>query len=80
MRARRRDKKCHRAGHHKRRRGRGLTRKQHAFIREKVLGMNAKDAALAAGYSFPVAENTWQKIWKTRVRAEFELLNEFLMR
>jgi len=35
-------------------------------------------AALAAGYSFPVAENTWQKIWKPRVRAEFELLNEFL--
>jgi phage terminase small subunit len=37
---------------------RGLTGKQHAFIREKVLGMNDKDAALAAGYSFPVAENT----------------------
>ena len=37
---------------------RGLTRKQHEFIREKVLGMNDKDAALAAGYSFPVAENT----------------------
>jgi hypothetical protein len=36
---------------------RGLTRKQHAFIREKV-GMNDKDAALAAGYPFPVAENT----------------------
>jgi phage terminase small subunit len=36
---------------------RGLTRKQHAFIREKVLGMNDKDAASAAGYSFPVAEN-----------------------
>lgn len=37
---------------------RGLTRKQHAFIREKVPGMNDNDAALAAGYSFPVAENT----------------------
>jgi len=57
---------------------RGLTRKQHAFIREKVLGMNDKDAALAAGYSLPVAENTKQKIWKPRVREEFERLNESL--
>jgi hypothetical protein len=35
-----------------------LLSRKHAFIREKVLGMNDKDAALAAGYSFPVAENT----------------------
>lgn len=41
---------------------RGLTRRQHAFIREKVLGMNDKEAALAAGYSLSVAENTKQKI------------------
>lgn len=57
---------------------RGLSRKQHAFLREKILGMNDKEAALAAGYSLSVAENTKQKIWKPRVRAEFERLNESL--
>ena len=31
-----------------------------------------KDAALAAGYSLSVAENTKQRIWKQRVRNEFE--------
>jgi phage terminase small subunit len=57
---------------------RGLTRKQHAFIREKVLGMNDKEAALAAGYSLSVAENTKQKIWNARVHLEFKRLNESL--
>ncbi len=57
---------------------RGLTRKQHAFVREKVLGMSDKEAALAVGYSLSVAENTKQKIWKPPVRAEFERLNESL--
>jgi hypothetical protein len=32
---------------------RGLTGKQHAFIREKVLGMNDKDAALATPSPLP---------------------------
>jgi phage terminase small subunit len=55
----------------------GLTRKQHAFLREKVLGMNDKEAALAAGYSLSVAENTKQKLWaKPEMRWEFERLNE----
>jgi len=57
---------------------RGLTRKQYAFLLEKVLGANEKEAALAAGYSLTVAENTKQKIWKPRVHAEFERLNESL--
>jgi hypothetical protein len=56
----------------------GLTRKQHAFVREKVLGLNDKEAALAAGYSLSVAENTKQKIWNARVRLEFKRLNESL--
>lgn len=56
----------------------GLSRKQRAFICEKVLGMNDKEAALAAGYSLSVAENTKQKIWKPLVRAEFERLTELL--
>jgi phage terminase small subunit len=56
----------------------GLTRKQRAFVCEKVLGMNDKEAALAAGYSLSVAENTKQKIWKPPVRAESERLNESL--
>lgn len=68
----------HRSTRKKAVRIRGLTRKQHAFIREKVLGLNEKEAALAAGYSLTVAENTKQKIWKPRVRAEFERLNESL--
>ena len=41
---------------------------------EKLVGLNDKDAALAAGYSLSVAENTKQRIWKPRVRAEWERL------
>jgi hypothetical protein len=43
--------------------GRTLSRRQRAFIREKLFGLNDKDAALAAGYSLSVAKNTKQKIW-----------------
>ena len=56
-------------------RHRGLSRRQHAFVREKILGLNDKEAALAAGYSLSIAENTKQKIWaKPQVQAEFERL------
>lgn len=34
----------------------GLTRRQRAFILEKLVGLNDKNAALAAGYSASVAE------------------------
>src|SRR5580704_2464266 len=50
----------------------GLTRRQRTFILEKLVGLNDKDAALAAGYSLSVAENTKQRIWKPRVRSEWE--------
>ena len=36
----------------------GLTRRQRTFIMEKLVGLNDKDAALAAGYPLSVAENT----------------------
>jgi terminase small subunit-like protein len=52
----------------------GLTRRQRTFVLEKLVGLNDKDAALAAGYSLSVAENTKQRIWKPRVRAEWERL------
>jgi hypothetical protein len=52
----------------------GLTRRQRTFILEKLVGLNDKDAALAAGYSLSVAENTKQRIWKPSVRAEWERL------
>ena len=52
----------------------GLTRRQRTFILEKLVGLNDKDAALSAGYSLSVAENTKQRIWKPLVRAEWERL------
>jgi phage terminase small subunit len=52
----------------------GLTDTQRLFLFGKVSGLNDKDAAIAAGYSLSVAENTKQRIWKPRVRAEFERL------
>ena len=52
----------------------GLTRRQRTFVLEKLLGLNDKDAALAAGNSLSVAENTKQRIWKPQVRAEWERL------
>jgi len=52
----------------------GLTPRQRTFVLEKLVGLNDKDAALSAGYSLSVAENTKQRIWKPRVRAEWERL------
>lgn len=51
-----------------------LTRRQRHFVLEKLLGHCDKDAALLAGYSLSVAENTKQRVWKPIVRAEFERL------
>jgi len=52
----------------------GLTDRQRLFLFGKLSGLNDKDAAIAAGYSVSVAENTKQRIWKPQVRAEFERL------
>jgi phage terminase small subunit len=58
-------------------RARTLSIRQRAFLREKILGSNDKEAPLAAGYSLSVAENTKQKIWaKPTVQSEFERLRE----
>jgi hypothetical protein len=56
----------------------GLTRRQRTFVLEKLVGLNDKDAALSSGYSLSVAENTKQRIWKPRVRAEWERLRSEL--
>jgi hypothetical protein len=56
----------------------GLTDMQRLFLFGKLNGLNDKDAAIAAGYSVSVAENTRQRIWKPRVRAEFERLQRGL--
>jgi hypothetical protein len=56
----------------------GLTDMQRLFLLGKLSGLNDKDAALAAGYSLSVAQNTKQRIWKSRVRAEFERLQRGL--
>jgi hypothetical protein len=58
----------------------GLTRRQRTFLLEKLTGLNDKDAALVAGYSSSVAENTKQRIWKPKVRAEYERLERQLFR
>jgi hypothetical protein len=50
----------------------GLTDRQRLFLFGKLGGLNDKDAALAAGYSVSVAENTKQRIWKPLVLAEYE--------
>lgn len=50
----------------------GLTNKQRLFLFGKLSGLNDKNAALAAGYALSVAENTKQRIWKPRVRTEWE--------
>ena len=50
----------------------GLTNMQRLFLFGKLSGLNDKDAAIAAGYSLSVAENTKQRIWKPRVRTEYE--------
>jgi hypothetical protein len=47
------------------------------FCSRKLIGLNDKGAALAAGYSLSVAENTKQKIWaKPGVQEQFERLKE----
>jgi hypothetical protein len=56
----------------------GLTHRQRTFILEKLVGLNDKDAALSVGYSLSVAENTKQRIWKPRVRTEWERLRSEL--
>ena len=50
----------------------GLTDLQRLFLFGKLGGLNDKDAAIAAGYSLSVAENTKQRIWKPQVIAEYE--------
>lgn len=54
----------------------GLTDFQRLFLFGKLGGLNDKDAAIAAGYSLSVAENTKQRIWKPQVRAEYERLRQ----
>jgi hypothetical protein len=56
----------------------GLTDMHRLFLFGKLSGLNDKDAAIAAGYSLSVAENTKQKIWKPQVRMEFERLRSGL--
>ena len=56
----------------------GLTDMQRLFLFGKLSDLNDKDAAIGAGYSPSVAENTKQRIWKPRVRAEFERLQRGL--
>jgi len=52
---------------------RKLNLRQRVFVYEKLFGQNDKQAALAAGYSLSVAENTKQKIWaRLAVRNEFD--------
>lgn len=56
----------------------GLTDRQRLFLFGKLGGLNDKDAALAAGYSVSVAENTKQRIWKPQVCAEYERVRQGL--
>lgn len=46
------------------------------FLFGKLSGLNDKDAALAAGYSLSVAENTKQRIWKPHVLTEYERVRQ----
>ena len=67
--------KAHRRRRKKAVRIHDITVRQHAFLREKILGMSDKDAALAAGYAPSVAsDNTKHKLWTQEVTAEFERL------
>src|SRR6516225_8962399 len=56
----------------------GLTDRQRLFLFGKLSGLNDKDAALAAGYSLSVAENTKQRIWKPQARTEYERVRRTL--
>jgi phage terminase small subunit len=61
--------------HQKVERVNGLLRRQRTFLLEKLVGLNDKEAARAAGYALSVAENTKKKIWsKPLMQAEFERL------
>jgi len=52
-----------------------MLRRQRTFLLEKLVGLNDREAALAAGYALSVAENTKYKIWaQPGVAAEFERL------
>ena len=67
-------------GRHKRKkvdRVDGMLRRQRTFLLEKLVGLNDKEAALAAGYAPSVATNTKHKIWaQPGVAAEFERLKQ----
>jgi len=53
----------------------GLTRDERTFILEKLVGLNDKGAAIAAGFTLSMAENTKQKIWsRPGLGREFERL------
>jgi len=57
----------------------GLTREEPAFILEKLVGLNDKNAAIAAGFTLSMVENTKQKIWaRPAVRWEFGCLAQAL--
>ena len=57
----------------------GLSREERTFILEKLVGLNDKDAAIAAGFTLSMAENTKQKIWsRLAVRREFDRLAQAL--
>ena len=50
-----------------------LAREERTFLLEKLIGLNDKDAAIAAGFTLSMAENTKQKIWSRQaLRDEFE--------
>jgi phage terminase small subunit len=52
-----------------------MLRRQRTFLLEKLVGLNNREAAHAAGYALSVAENTKYKIWaQPGVAAEFERL------
>ena len=57
----------------------GLSREERTFLLEKLIGLNDKDAAIAAGFTLSMAENTKQKIWsRPAVRREFDRLAQAL--
>jgi hypothetical protein len=71
--------KRQRKAHQKADRINGLLRRQRTFLLEKLVGLNDKEAALAAGYALSIAENTKQKIWANPgMHLEFERLKETL--
>jgi phage terminase small subunit len=54
-----------------------VTRRERTFLLEKLVGLSDRQAALAAGYSLSMANNTKQKIWsRPGVPQEFERLRQ----